>query len=100
MSMKKVMLGIACLLVAGAALAETMTLTGTLKILADGKYYSLEGCTPELATTFKGEQFSSLNMEQFASGDQVKIVLDVTRIRSDGKISPGSATIISVEKVQ
>jgi hypothetical protein len=67
---------------------------------SDRKFYGLSGCTPELATMFKADMLSQFKMEQFTSGDQVKMVLDVPKLRPDGKISPGSATIISIEKVK
>lgn len=97
--MKKMQLGIVCLLMAGAALAEQMTLTGVLKFDSSRKYYSLAS-TPELASAIKGELFTNVNMEGISSGDQVKVVLDGAKVRPDGKISTWSATVVSVEKVQ
>ena len=76
--MKKIMwITVLCML-AGAALAEQMVLTGVLKFSANRKFYGISECTPEVASTFKAAQFADIDMEQFSSGDQVKMTVDAS----------------------
>lgn len=97
--MKKIQLGIVCMLVAVTAMAEQITLTGVLNFSTDRRYYALEGCTPEMASSLKSELFSAIDMTKFSSGDKVKLVIDA-KLRPDGKVSNWAATVISIEKAE